>query len=865
MGDLIRSEEMVLCHLFIPSEAAYFVISELGEVGLLQFRDLNKNLQNFQRNFVRDVQMCYTMERRLRYIKSQVQESKIKIFTSPESAKARLSPNEITALKMQIKQAEIEIRRLTQNALDLKTYSLQLSEFKCVLQKAEEFLKKRDEIFGFDSTYKTSIDFLQVIGTDQLNFITGVVAKERVVAFETTLWRMSKGNAYFKREDIDEPLIDYTTGQKKYKTVFLVCCHGDKQFLKLLKLCEGFRASLYTCPTSHMERKRLIQSIDKRLDDLELVINQTDAYRRKFLFSVAQQLQHWTIMVRKIKAIYHTLNYMNMDVTGKCLIGECWVAVRDIPAVKQALADGSSSSISVSPFLYVVNTKELPPTYNKTNKYTKGFQNLIDVYGIATYREANPALYAIITFPFLFAVMFGDVGHALVMIIFALYLIRIEKKVEELQIRGEIFEIFFAGRYMILLMGLFSCYTGFIYNDIFSRPMNVFGSRWFVDFNRSTLAGNEDMELDPGVHYKGTPYVFGMDPAWGMKISIIIGVLHMILGLSLSIINYRHVNFHVTFNSDIRRYFNERHCIYLEYIPRLILLCTLFLWMVVMMFMKWIMFSASNTDVQFGTACAPSILVNFIDMMLVRRTTKAQFPGCNPYLFQNQPEVQMVLLLICALTIPVMLLGKPLYILYERKHHAKMSGMTDEASGQVVTENIEVNGKTTANEKPSETGSINAKDNDKNKAAGTDKTTANENPSETGSINARDNDKNKSVGADKTKEGTSDKKEAEEKENSESFGEIMILQVIDTIEYALGTVSHTASYLRLWALSLAHNELSEVLWGKLLSMGTANNGGYFGGLLMFLSFFMWMFFTVSILIIMEGLSAFLHTLRLHCN
>jgi V-type H+-transporting ATPase subunit a len=52
----------------------------------------------------------------------------------------------------------------------------------------------------------------------------------------------------------------------------------------------------------------------------------------------------------------------------------------------------------------------------------------MDSYGIAAYQEVNPGLFAVITFPFLFAVMFGDIGHGFIIFSVALYMILREKK-----------------------------------------------------------------------------------------------------------------------------------------------------------------------------------------------------------------------------------------------------------------------------------------------------------------------------------------------------------------------------------------------------------------------------------------------------
>jgi V-type H+-transporting ATPase subunit a len=125
-----------------------------------------------------------------------------------------------------------------------------------------------------------------------------------------------------------------------------------------------------------------------RIEDLNTVLGQTQDHRHRVLLAAAKNIKVWFIKVKKIKAIYHTLNLFNLDVTQKCLIAECWAAVSDLDKVQLALRRGTESSGSTVPsILNRMATKQIPPTYHRTNSFTLAFQEIVDAYGVASYRR----------------------------------------------------------------------------------------------------------------------------------------------------------------------------------------------------------------------------------------------------------------------------------------------------------------------------------------------------------------------------------------------------------------------------------------------------------------------------------------------
>ncbi|XP_054252750.1 V-type proton ATPase 116 kDa subunit a 1 isoform X22 [Indicator indicator] len=724
MGELFRSEEMTLAQLFLQSEAAYCCVSELGELGKVQFRDLNPDVNVFQRKFVNEVRRCEEMDRKLRFVEKEIKKANIPIMDTGENPEVPF-PRDMIDLEANFEKIENELKEINTNQEALKRNFLELTELKFILRKTQQFF---DEMADPDLLEESS-SLLEPSEMGRgaplrLGFVAGVISRERIPTFERMLWRVCRGNVFLRQADIESPLEDPVTGDYVHKSVFIIFFQGDQLKNRVKKICEGFRASLYPCPETPQERKEMASGVNTRIDDLQMVLNQTEDHRQRVLQAAAKSLRVWFIKVRKMKAIYHTLNLCNIDVTQKCLIAEVWCPVADLDSIQFALRRGTEHSGSTVPsILNRMQTSQTPPTYNKTNKFTSGFQNIVDAYGIGTYREINPAPYTIITFPFLFAVMFGDFGHGVLMTLIAVWMVLRESRILSQKSDNEI---------------------------------------WNIASNKLAFLNS-----------------------FKMKMSVILGIIHMLFGVTLSLLN------HIYFKKPLN--------IYLGFIPEIIFMSSLFGYLVILIFYKWTAYDAHTSK------DAPSLLIHFINMFL--------FSYSDPsikMLYRGQKGLQCFLVVVALLCVPWMLVAKPLVLRRQylwRKHLGTQNFGGIRVGNGPTEEDAEI-------------------------------------------IQHDQLSTHSEEGEEHTEEEVFD------------FGDTVVYQAIHTIEYCLGCISNTASYLRLWALSLAHAQLSEVLWTMVIHIGLSVRS-LGGGLGLFFIFAAFATLTVAILLVMEGLSAFLHALRLH--
>ena len=782
-----------------------------ADIAAIQFINLTKDIPDSKKSFTSMLKRVEQMEIKTTQFMDYASEFQIKIhFYKNYDKFIEDIENDINikglTFSTYFDYIESEVIENEKKILDLiESHQKMKEDLEIELEKKLVFEKYFKMTGGLLNNY----DLKQKANSDSLISFMGVIRADDEIKMNRMILRMGRGRAIATFFDMDIPqYISYNVLKKKdEKKIFIVIFPTEaKEYLmkKMLQICDILSARHYI-PPENETKEEILRNLEKKIRDKRQYIIESETSIKKFLkkFSGNEdkpaRMDLLRLYSKKEKMIYTNLN--------KCIIrdnfvdGEVWVLEEKKDILISLLNSGVSKDEmkSLGTFIEINENVLKRPTYIPTNEFTYAFQEIVNTYGVPRYREINPAIFNIVFFPFLFGVMFGDIGHGLIIFLFAMYLVYYNEDINKKEGKSPL-KLLTKFRYFLLLLSVCSIYCGLLYNEFMSVPLSMHDTCYERDRIETKFANKKD----------GCNFPFGMDPKWfvaenqltffnsfKMKFSVVIGVIHMMLGIFLKGLN--------------DNYYKNIYGIIFEFFPQFIFMAVLLGYMVVLIFIKW-------STYFYDTSRAPSIITHLINLAIKGGSVENmplwgnQIQGTGRY---QQENFHAVIIAILVILIPVMILPKP-FLDYKKYKKKKDQKLLQEINNNNINED-----------------------------------------------NFGEDDKG-SNGPLQDNNYYSEEI-SNEHERNKSFVDFFIGQVIYSIEFILGTVSNTASYLRLWALSLAHAELSKVFFEKTLKQNISDGDYYFGlgFVLIFVGYFVLANMTIFVLIGMDFMECFLHTLRLH--
>jgi V-type H+-transporting ATPase subunit a len=717
-------EEMHCIELVVPHDCSHSVVQSLANADLVHLVDNNVGAHSQEKRYGDDFIHCEEGQRCLRFLQVQLTAYGLLPERPPldaleaEADRGRQTYREVLPA---LEEADAALHQRIQSTQQLEQ---QLAHRKSTLQALRFYLPLLRERAEEPLSDQGSME-LELLGTRSFLFsLTGVIAPAKIQPLFVAMYRASRGNILMSRGSD-------ATGHLGYFTIWF---QTNILGRKLQQIAVSHGATVFEFPLEEAAIEVRGLEISDEIRDLTRVLTQSYADNRGFLLELQQHFWQWWFFFLREALVYRFMDYADFTQIDDCAIYRAWIPARRQSELQPLLDEAAAASGSARRITFALaDTNDPPPTWIETNVFTASFQLLNDSYGYADYDEVNGgAFYSM--YPFLFGIMFGDVGHSFLYLLVSLALIVMARKQGNVKgMLGSILEF----RYFLLLMALCGIYNGLIYNEWFGLPVNLFGSHWRRA--NQTISWNR---TDPGV------YAFGLDPVWmfkdneliftnsmKMKIAVVMGVTQMVFGMFLQLIK------------QVRR--KDWIQLWLGWLPQMMYLCSFFVYMVAIVILKWCTRQEPHTE-------GVNLIQTLINMILS--------PGKidpDAKMYNGQTTVQWVVIIVFIASIPLMLIVKPIV---EMIFHGVGNGIL----------------------------------------------------------------------------------------------EVFVVTLIEVIEFTLSALSHTASYLRLWALSLAHSQLSHVLYEELFVL-TMNMGN---PALVFVGFAGWAAFSVAILLGMECFSSLLHGIRL---
>ncbi len=200
---------------------------------------------------------------------------------------------------------------------------------------------------------------------------------------------------------------------------------------------------------------------------------------------------------------------------------EGWVPKKNLKKIIERIENASDRCAAT--MMEPPEHGEEPPTLLMNPSFIRPVESLVSGYGLPSQRELDPTKIMAITFPLVFGLMFADIGHGLLLLLFGLIAIYLRKRMANL---GDILKLVLGAGELYVLLGAFGVFGGLLFGEFFGYHLGHFG------IEEPPLGFL--LKLIPGIGKVFSPVD---EPMKMFKLSIMFGVIQISIGILFNLFN----------------------------------------------------------------------------------------------------------------------------------------------------------------------------------------------------------------------------------------------------------------------------------------------------------------------------------------
>ena len=363
----------------------------------------------------------------------------------------------------------------------------------------EKNILKNDEL-ALNCLDRIGVDVKWLGTSDFLYTIAGFLDLDKIEELESLIWEKTE----------EKCLILKKLFQDRFSVVIVTLKEYQNDVEGVLK---GLNFDILE------PREKNLREVRERLK----LIKETEEGLQRDLNKIGDERFKDLLVAREIVQIEKNTQeiMLNFGKTDRIYVIEGWIPTKDVDDLVEEIENASKGYVVIR--IYKPKPDENVPVLLQNPKIFKPFESITNMFGLPSYTEIDPTPIMAVTFPLIFGLMFGDVGHGFVLALAGLGLITLKKGNKSLWNFGMI----------LLYCGILAMIFGFLYASVFGNEKilsNLYES-WGIG-RTYTIAGGETLRALWRIPSHDIEYMIG--------IALFVGVLHMGVGLIVNAVNNVH-------------------------------------------------------------------------------------------------------------------------------------------------------------------------------------------------------------------------------------------------------------------------------------------------------------------------------------